>query len=151
MGRGANIISADLTRFADSIAKNRNRLQTVASNEVGFGLRTRIFNRGEATEGEGIGDYKNLSYRKYRESRGRQVSYVDLELDGDLRRAITTGVSGKDVVLGITNDTEAGIAAKQEERYKKQIFTPSNEEEKQGELAFLAELDIVAKLAFGAK
>lgn len=150
MASASGIIAADLTRLTTTIAKSRNRLQTVAANEVGFDLRRRIFNEGQASDGTGIGEYNYLPYREYRKKRGRQVGYVDLELDGDLRRAITTGVAGKDVVLGITNEDEAAIAAKHEERYKKAIFTPNDSEEEQGEQAFLTELDIVAKSAFNA-
>lgn len=143
-----NEIAKDLTKLATAIAENISRFQTVSSNVAGFTLRRRIFNDGKATEGSGIGEYNNLPYRKYRERRGRQVSYVDLELSGDLRRSITTGVAGKDVVLGFVNEDEVTIAESHQKRYGKEIFVLNDAELEAAEEAFIREVDIVAREAF---
>lgn len=143
-----NVIQRDMNRFIELVKRNKNRFQTVAANEVKDRLKRRVFNNGKAASGESIGSYKNLSYREYRKKRGRQVQYVDLQLEGDLFNSVQTGRSGNDVVLGITKNEQADIAAKNEQRYGKAIFKASESEEKAARDVFLEELHIVAREAF---
>lgn len=135
-------IPESLDRIIKTVVANRQRYQTVAANEAGFDLRRRIFNSGQATDGSGIGEYNYLPYKRYRQSRGRQVAYVDLQLDGNLFRNIQTGASGKDIVLGFVDPDQAAIAAKHEQRYGKDIFVTSEAEDEAAEQAFRKELDI---------
>lgn len=60
------------------------------------------------------------SYEKFRISKGRQIEYKDLELEGDLRRSIQCIKSddGKIVII-ITNEKDANKAHWQEEQIQK--------------------------------
>lgn len=53
--------------------------------------RKQIFTKGEDEQGKQE-RYKDGSYKKYRQKRGRQVAYVDLRLEGDLERDFSTTV-----------------------------------------------------------
>lgn len=55
-------------------------------------------------------------YEKYRLSRGRQIEYKDLELEGALRRAIITAVGGGQVLIVIANEEQGSIARYQEKQ-----------------------------------
>jgi hypothetical protein len=98
----------------------------------------RIFNKGNSTDGSKIGDYKEGGYKnKTRKDGGYQVGYVDLQLTGGLFFSIVIGESGQRKVLGYNNIEAAKIAGYNEERYKKDIFKPSIEEQAIARNAFL--------------
>jgi len=62
-------------------------------------------------------DETYTEYEKYRLSRGRQVEYKDLEVEGSLRRSIeTVKVDNSKVVIAITNEETAKIAGYQEQQ-----------------------------------
>lgn len=136
-------IRKNIEILAKSAAKVNTDAQTVAANTVGGQERRRIFNNGLATDGGPIGQYA-ASTKKQRAKAGRQTSKVDLEFSGTLRRSIQTGVSGKDVVLGIVETSEpksggfktAENAASQEDRFGKEIFAPTEKEAAAGTKAY---------------
>ena len=86
-------------------------------------MKFRIFNKGLDAEGVSLGKYTGKKskkklitpYEEYRVSRGRQIGYKDLEMEGSLRRSIQTAkVDNNKVVIAITNDETAKIAGYQE-------------------------------------
>jgi len=131
----------DLNNEANKFAELMKRLfpmwSDILLNNAGAEIRRRIFNEGKATEGK-IGAYKTKS-KVIREQLGLQTDYVDLEITGTLRRSIQVGISENDKVLGIAeinyenNFSTDKLAIKQEENFKKEIFTIS---EKEIEIAF---------------
>lgn len=144
MANELDVIRKNIEILARSAAKVNTDAQTVASNTVGGLLRRRIFNNGLATDGGSIGQYAP-STKASRAKAGRQTSKVDLEFSGTLRRSIQTGVSGKNVVLGIveTSEPKSGgfktgeNAASQEKHFGKDIFAPTEKEDLAGEKAYL--------------
>jgi hypothetical protein len=102
-------------------------------------MKFRIFNEGRATDGGAIGAYKSKSWIKKRSETGRQVGKVDLEFTGDLRNSIQVVKDGREVVIAIINDEKFIIAKGQEDRRKKDIFLPTDEEVKEVE-QYVAEL-----------
>lgn len=87
----------------------------------------RIHNRGEATNGSKIGDYLS-SWRDVRLAAGYQVSYVDLQWEGDLFRSVVVGTSNGVPVLGFSSDRERYKAVRHELFRKKSIWKPSKKE-----------------------
>lgn len=60
---------------------------------------------------------KYTEYEKYRLSRGRQIGYKDLEMDGSLRRSIEAiKTSDGKVVIAIVNEDTGKIAGYQEQQ-----------------------------------
>jgi len=88
----------------------------------------RIFNIGNATDGTKIGNYKLGPYKNKRTKQGRQTGYVDLDFTSALRFSIVVGDVGDQKVMGFNSIDQAKIAGYQKERYKKDIFKPSDEE-----------------------
>lgn len=84
----------------------------------------------------------NGGYRHLRRLQGFQTGYVDLEINGDLRRSIVTGksVTGGNA-LGFFNDEQRIIGESQEKRFKKDIFALSPQELKAMDKAFVREVD----------
>jgi hypothetical protein len=127
-------LAAMLPTLADTVIKDNNSLQLVACKTVEGMMKKRIFNRGAATDGSKIGQYKSKSHIKKRKEYGAQTSYVDLQMSGDtLMKSLQVGKSGSDTVLGFTRGksdkaTPYEIAGFQEKQRNKKIFTPSVEE-----------------------
>ncbi len=88
----------------------------------------RIFNEGKSSDGSAIGKYKSARYAAYRTSRGRQTAYKDLQVEGDLLRALTVGTNGNDFVLGFATDKARLIGAAQETQTGKKIWQPTDSE-----------------------
>lgn len=62
-------------------------------------------------------DETYTEYEKFRLSKGRQIDYKDLELEGSLRRSIETiKDDNKQVVIAITNEETAKISGYQEQQ-----------------------------------
>jgi hypothetical protein len=93
-------------------------------------MKQRIFNDGGASNGTKIGQYKSKSWITKRADNGRQTNNVDLEFTGDLRNSIKPVKSGRDVFLVVVNDKDYAKAKGQEDRRKKEIFTPTDSERK---------------------
>ncbi len=143
----------DLNRLLNAIEKNKNRIQQVGYNNMKGSLVRRIFNNGESTDGGPIGQYA-FTTKRSRQRRGFQISRVDLEISGTLRRSIIVGKFGDELVLGMKDQLEPGTsltttqnAIDQEQRFNKEIFAPSKAEVKEGEVAILKEVNIIAKKA----
>lgn len=84
---------------------------------------------------------KFANYAAFRQHVGRQTDYVDLSLSGSLMGNITTGVSGGNVVIGLSSIEESKKRKKIEgELYGKKIFTPSQADIKEGEFALNLEI-----------
>ena len=91
-------------------------------------MKQRIFNDGVGSNGSKIGKYKSKSWITKRSENGRQTNTVDLEFTGDLRNSIKPVKSGRDVFLVVVNDRDFAKAKGQEDRRKKEIFTPTSSE-----------------------
>ena len=92
-------------------------------------MKQRIFNDGIGSNGSKIGKYKSKSWITKRSESGRQTNTVDLEFTGDLRNSIKPVKSGPfDVFLVVVNDRDFVKAKGQEDRRKKEIFTPTSSE-----------------------
>lgn len=110
--------------------KNKRDLQfPILKLEEGL-MKQRVFNEGEAADGTKLGNYRSKSHAKKRRLRGRQTGYKDLEFEGDLRRSLTVGTNGGDVVLGFSTDKGRLIAAYQESDRQtgKEIWSPTDSE-----------------------
>jgi hypothetical protein len=92
-------------------------------------IKRRVHTLGNKGDGSQIGQYRRESYKRFRKSKGRQIQYVDLQLEGDLIRGYVTGKTddtGSNCV-GFTNDFETEKAFKMERIYG-QVFAPSEQE-----------------------
>lgn len=92
-------------------------------------MKQRIFNDGGASNGSKIGKYKSKAWITKRSENGRQTNNVDLEFTGDLRNSIKPVKSGRDIFLVVVNDKDYAKAKGQEDRRKKEIFTPTKAEQ----------------------
>lgn len=72
--------------------------------------------------------YLKNGYFQFRKVAGRQNRYVDLNLTGASERSIQFGTEGDAVVFGFTDDRRRKILEANELRFKKQIFTLSQDE-----------------------
>ena len=99
-------------------------------------MKGRIFNDGKATSGSNIGKYKSKQWIRKRQDKGRQTGKVDLQFKGDLIRSFKTVRDGDEVVLAIVNDQDFAKAKGNEDRRKKDIFVPGQEEVRQVEQYF---------------
>lgn len=115
---GDNFIGQDLTKILTALKFQKNRIQTVAFNNLKGEIVRRIFNRATATDGTPIGNYQP-STKKFRNEIGRRIDTVDLEITGTLRRSIVVGTDGQDVVFGFKEQTEPDIRAQGKRKLKK--------------------------------
>ena len=135
-----------ITLISQLLALKQGSFLFLGGKYVEGAMKFRIFNEGRATDGGAIGAYKSKSWIKKRSETGRQVGKVDLEFTGDLRNSIQVVKDGREVVIAIINDEKFTIAKGQEDRRKKDIFLPTDEEIKEVE-EYVAEL-IDAELEF---
>lgn len=127
MPRDINIEDLDLSKIVKDLDESLDSCSIPALKDIEQGMKRRIHNRGNATDGSPIGQY-SPSYANKRRQRGRQTSRVDLEFEGDMRRDLTVGVTGSEPTLGFKNDFENLKARSHEDRYKTEIYTPSESE-----------------------
>lgn len=82
-----------------------------------------IFIKGEDVKGAKE-KYKDGSYKKYREKRGRQTAFVDLILEGDLFRDFSTTVAkiGKLWVTGVKRPINSDKIGGMEKLYGSEKF-----------------------------
>jgi hypothetical protein len=102
-------------------------------NQVKGSMEVRIFNSeagARDVSGNGLGSYSN-AYAKFRQSKGRQVKVVDLELTGSLRRDIKVVRSGTTVTCVVPSTEERKKIGYLEAQYNKNIFdfSPAEQEE----------------------
>lgn len=72
--------------------------------------------------------YFNGGYADFRKKVGRQNSTVDLNLSGELARNVIVAKKSDSIVIGISTYENAKKANSLEEKYKKNIFSLTNEE-----------------------
>jgi hypothetical protein len=106
----------------------------IALNNVKAALSRRIFQQGKATDDSEIGEYSEAT-QLLREQEGLQIEKVDLQFTGNLFRSITVGLDSENqIALGIEERTytegsdTAKVASANEERFGKEIFSPSEKE-----------------------
>ena len=94
----------------------KNKLSIISGDEFEIRekkTRKRNINRNVKSNPE----IKYTEYEKYRLSRGRQIGYKDLEMDGSLRRSIEAiKTSDGKVVIAIVNEDTGKIAGYQEQQ-----------------------------------
>ena len=93
----------------DKIIANKDKWAYLALSRVEADMKTRVFNEGKDINEVGLGKY-SPKYAKYRKDNSKQISFKDLEFDGDLRRSIQVGRSGDRTVLGFVR-TESRLIA----------------------------------------
>lgn len=105
-------------------------------NAVAASLREwiqRIFEQGADFKGGQIGQYRSEAYKKYRRKRGRQVQYVNLNLEGNLRRDLATSmtrVSPLKYIVGTKRSEETNKIEHLIDRYGDRVFKISDGERK---------------------
>lgn len=87
--------------------------------------------------------YLALGYQQLREAAGRQSDYVDLNFSGSMSGALQFGARGNVSVIGFINEEAAQIMADNEERFGKEIVTPTEEERLAGSKAARVELEVI--------
>lgn len=112
-------------------------------------MKVRIHNQGLNTALGRIGQY-SPGYAKKRRMAGRQVAYVDLEFDGDLRRGYTTGVTSDKGTncIGFVNDAETAKASENDSRFSL-TFYPTDQEQDEADEAYSDMLDKILRNALG--
>ena len=103
-------------------------------------MKNRIHNRGQNSEDTSIGTY-SVGWAKKRKAKGRQVAYVDLQVEGNLIRGYSVGIFEGQNALGFTSELYPLIREKQEENYGS-IFNLTPTEKEQMNKAFMTELKI---------
>jgi len=92
-------------------------------------MKQRIHNEGKDRFGALIAPQYSSSWAQVRRDNGRQIGYVDLEFMGDLRRDFQLGTKADgELVLGVTQDISALKIVANENRFQKEIYTPSDGE-----------------------
>ena len=129
--------------FSDKLIKESRVAEVAALKTLEGDMKARIHNQGRATDGSSLGSYRSKSYKKKRESQGRQTVKKDLQFTGDLIANYTVGVTGQNRnALGFRNDKTRLIAEGQEgkKQVNKPIFTPSKGELDNMAAAYLKEV-----------
>jgi len=122
-----------ITNISQFIAANRQNYLLLGAKRIEGLLKRRVFNDGKDSKGDSIGQYKSKPWKKKREKEGRQIGFVDLEFTGDLRNSIQVVSEGNDVYLAIIRDADFVKAKGNEERRKKDIFLPTEDERERTE------------------
>lgn len=79
-------------------------------------------------------------YKEFRRLLGRDTSKVNLNLTGDLFRAVVSGKTAKGAAVGMNSPGQIEKALGNEARFKKRIFEPSEEERTDAEEVLTDEL-----------
>lgn len=104
--------------------------------------RRRIFNDGQAADGEPIGDY-SPKYAKVRLAKGRQTGYVDAQFTGALFDSFHTTTDGKGFIVEARGALSSAKMENIERIFEKAIFAAGKREEDTGKEALIAELDFL--------
>ncbi len=113
----------DVTKKLDEFEK----WQRAAALTVFAQHKPRIFEKGIAADGSKIGSYEDGVYKDKRAKRGRETSFVNLEMTGSMKKDYQPTKSGI-VGYGFSNTTEAAKADYNEDRYEKAIFALTEQE-----------------------
>jgi hypothetical protein len=137
-------ILIDLDRFIDA----RDEFEIPALKRLEGDVKFRIHNEGLASDGTKIGARYSSIYEKFKaQIVGTGNLYpINLELYGDLRKSLTTGVEGGLNVMGFQDDVNRKKAAVNETRYRKDIYKPSGSEvQDMGETLALQIRDVIIR------
>ncbi len=113
----------DVTKKLDEFEK----WQRAAALTVFAQHKPRIFEKGLASDGSKIGSYEDGAYKDKRQKRGRETSFVNLEMTGSMKKDYQPTKSGI-VGYGFSNTTESAKADYNEDRYEKAIFALTEQE-----------------------
>ncbi len=94
-------------------------------------MKQRIHNTGTSSDGSLIASKYSGAWERVRVQEGRQVGYVDLEFMGDLRKDFVMGSYLTGAALGFRTDLSRLKASGATERYEKQIYDTSEQEERE--------------------
>lgn len=165
--KGANV-RKDILAITNAIVENADRIRIATFNTVKGQMARRIFTQGKDTNGGLIGMYA-VSTARQRKEAGRQTGFVDLSMTQTLEKSFSVGTSEGRAVIGIADRNEPEIsvekgrikitglstftttenAISQEKNFNKEIFAPSKEEIKRGEVTVIKEINLIAKKALG--
>lgn len=106
-----------------------DKLMRIIAGDLQASNVSRIHNDGEAVNGSEIGNYNNEDYRKRRTKKGRQVSKVDLSMTEKLSKEFGFEAEGNSYVIGFTTPYASTVGRAQEERYGKQIWGVTKEDD----------------------
>jgi hypothetical protein len=132
-------------RLAEILAVNQERIGIPPMNKLLGTIKQRVFVNGLATDGKKISNKYSDGYAQKRELNRRQTDYVDLEMEGDLRLAMKTGIDEDAVVISIEGKKEIEKAVVLEHYYLRDIFKPSDKEIDLYVSEVEKELDIILK------
>jgi hypothetical protein len=122
----------DYQNIVDAYAKAINDAEVAALLFLQGKIQFRVHNRGEKTSGELIGGYSKAWAKKRKEhpKAARQVNYVDLEFDGNLRKNTILGVTNDNGnnALGFKTELDTDKARGNEDRFGGAIFSASDDE-----------------------
>jgi hypothetical protein len=130
----------DYTKLLETYAKAINAAEVATLLFLQGKIQFRVHNRGEKTSGELIGGYSKKWAAK-RTAKGRQVNYVDLEFNGDLRKGMKVGVDGKVNVLQFINEAETDKGRGNEDAFGGPIWNASPEEIENAMISYNAVLN----------
>ena len=143
--KGYDILISDVNKML-----GMERAMIAATNTVMVAQKKRIFENGNDASGSKIGTYstkkmymsksrqaKNTGktkfeggYREYKSLTGKESSFVNLWDTGQMRMDLgTTVISRSEYGIGFSNDFNADKAEWNEERFDKEIFITSDEED----------------------
>ena len=118
------LISRAKTKFINQKATAR------AVQAIHVEIDKRIFDQGRDSKGAQIGTYSE-AYNKQRRQRGLSTGKVILQKENDMRNDWKVLILGDDFASGFSFDVNFDKSNWAEERYKKDIFDISKQEEKQ--------------------
>lgn len=157
MVTGYEILIADINRLIQN-----ERVLIAAVNSVLAAQKDRIFKQGNATDGSKIGRYSSKpisisrgrqarqtgktyfkgGYREYKSLTGKESSFVNLQDTGQMMMDLGTTIIGRgEVGIGFSNQFNGDKSYWAEEKYKKEIFFTSDDEDNLFDKVIQFELD----------
>ena len=135
----ANIEASGLTTFAEHEPRIFERGKDAANSQIGTYSTEPMYvspkNTPRKLSGKGktgaakfrdgrrhVSRYFPGGYREFRAAVGRESSFVNLELFGDMRKSYIPGWRGDRFAFGFITKAEADKAEKNERHFKKEIF-----------------------------
>ena len=95
-------------KIALKVVEVAEKLPTLAAFQMSAVHKRRIFNEGKDESGSQR-QYKSEYYKAKRRSEGRQADYIDFEVSGQLRRALSVGDANGSIAYGV-NDSQRSDA-----------------------------------------
>ena len=127
-----SIITAELQNQLMALGVDMDELLNGIANDILASNIKRIHSErgGKDLDGESIGEYQSEVYRDLRDKKGKLNRTVNLEFTGRLRADLNVEKSGKDYLLGFTSEYGKQVSEANEERYGKEIWGVSDDDEK---------------------